>query len=89
MPRTPEQQAADDALTAAVEQCIAAYYSGDTPWTLTEYVVVTSQHRWDDDGDAVTAVGSIFRDGDVPIHRALGLVEYAAVRLRKHITDDD
>lgn len=89
MPRTPEQVAADDALTAAIEQVINVYYDGEHPWVLTEYVVVTAQQRWDDDGDSITAVGSVFRDGDVPVHRALGLVEYVGARLRKHISDDD
>lgn len=86
--RTPEQAAADDALTAAVERVLHAYSNGDA-WVLAEYVVVTSQHRFDDDGDPCTAVGVLMRDDDVPVHRALGLVEYASTRLRRRIGQGD
>lgn len=87
--RTPEQRAADDALTAAVEQALAAYSEPDRPWVLTEYVVVTAQQTYDEAGDGLTAVGCIYRDGDVPMHRVLGLLEYAATRTRKRIATDD
>lgn len=89
MKRTPEQIAADTALTEAIERAIAAYWTEGGAWVLTEYVVCVSQARWDDHGDQLTAVGVIYRDGDVPHHRALGLVEYVAARIRKQITDDD
>lgn len=87
--RTPEQVAADDALTAAIEQTLAAYDDGGQAYVLTEYVVVTSQQRFDEDGDGITAVGLMSRDCDVPLHRLLGLVEYAAARLRKSAAADD
>ncbi|MFI1197712.1 hypothetical protein ACH4T9_31250 [Micromonospora sp. NPDC020750] len=88
MSRTLEQVAADDALTAAIEQALAAYSDGQA-WVLTEYVVLTAQHRFADDGDSLTAVGTLYRDGDVPLHRALGLVGYAETRMRKLIAEDD
>ena len=82
MTRTPEQVAADEALTAAIEQTARAYGDDGQAWVTSEYVVAVAQHRFDDDGDPVTTVGLLYRDGDVPTHRALGLVEFAAVRLR-------
>lgn len=88
MARTPEQVAADDALTAAIEQVLAAYSDSERAWVLSEYVVITAQHRFDDDGDGITAIGCINRDSDVPLHRMLGLTEYAATRIRKRIADD-
>ncbi|NBE80326.1 hypothetical protein [Micromonospora rubida] len=88
MSRTPEQVAADDTLTAAIEQTLAAYSDGQ-PYVLTEYVVVTAQHSFADDGDSLTAIGCLSRDSDVPLHRMLGLVEYASTRLRKRATDDE
>ncbi|MEU0081380.1 hypothetical protein ABZY58_26060 [Micromonospora tulbaghiae] len=88
MSRTPEQVAADEALTAAIEQALLAY--GDSQaYVLTEYVVVTSQQRFDEEGNSITAIGFINRDGDVPYHRILGLLEYAATRTRKHIATDE
>jgi hypothetical protein len=88
MPRTPEQVEADDALTAAIEQVIRVYYAGEDAYVLSEYVVITCQQRYDDDGDGITAIGTMYRDGDVPPHRALGLLEYARARLKKTICDD-
>jgi hypothetical protein len=73
----------------AIEHVITAYYDSDEAWLLSEYVVLTAQQRFDDNGDSVTAVGTILRDGDVPLHRALGLVDYVATRLRMHAVDDD
>jgi hypothetical protein len=87
MSRTPEQRAADAALTAAIEQTLTAYADDGQAWILTEYVVLTAQTRYDD-GEASTAVGALYRDGDVPLHRALGLVEYASTRMRKTIAED-
>ncbi|MER7169158.1 hypothetical protein ABT336_24240 [Micromonospora sp. NPDC000207] len=88
MSRTPEQVAADAALTAAIEQALAVYSDGQ-PRVLTEYVVLTSQQSFDDEGDSVTAVGTLYRDSSVPLHRALGLVEYVAARMRKRVAEDD
>jgi hypothetical protein len=64
--RTPEQTAADDALTTALERVIIAYHGSDEAWVLSEYVAITAQHRFDDDGDGVTAVATVFRDADAP-----------------------
>jgi hypothetical protein len=86
--RTPEQVEADGALTEAVERCLRAYQEDGTAWALSEYVVISSQHRWDDDGDGITAVATLYRDSDVPVHRALGLVQYAATRMRALIAED-
>ena len=88
MARTPEQVEADDNLTAAIEQCMRAHADEDHPFVLTEYVVLTAHQGFDDDGDGVTAVGVLYRDGDVPTHRALGLMEYVGTRLRKVIAED-
>jgi hypothetical protein len=87
VPRTPEQIAADDNLTAAIEQCMRAHFDEEHPAVLTEYLVITSQRRWDEDGDAITAVGVIFREDNVPLHNALGLVEYVGAQMRRQITE--
>lgn len=84
--RTPEQKAADEQLTAAIEAHQRAY--GEPPAVLSEYVVLAASHRWDDDGEPVTAVALIYRDGDLPWHRALGLVELARTRMKAEIAAD-
>lgn len=88
MSRSGEQVAADDALTTAIERVLQAY-GDDQAYVLTEYVVVTSQQRFDEDGDGITAVGLMFRDSAVPTHRALGLCEYASTRLRHTVMQDE
>lgn len=65
-----------------------AHHGEERPFVLTEYVVITAQQGFDDDGDGLTAVGALYRDKDVPTHRALGLIEYVGARLRKNITED-
>lgn len=89
MSRTPEQVAADDALTLAIEGALQAYTDDGQAWVISEYVVITAQHRFDDDGDGLTAVGVLYRDGDVPTHRALGLLDFASTRMRQTICDPD
>ncbi len=88
MADTAEQKAADENLTAAIERALAAHSIEGEPYVLAEYIVITCQHRFDEDGDGITAVGYLSRDGDVPLHRSLGLAEYAAARLRKRICED-
>lgn len=84
--RSAEQKEADDALTNAIQRVILAYHGEDGRIT-SEYIVITSQHGWDEHGDGNTAVSMIFRDCDVPVHRALGLVEFAGACLRKEAAE--
>lgn len=86
--RTPQQLAADEQLREAAKAITAAYAS-DRAWVPMEYVLVYSMQSWDDEGDARTAVGTAVDSGTVPIHRLLGLLEYAATRYRKLINEDD
>ncbi|MBX4168058.1 hypothetical protein K3M35_05175 [Rhodococcus sp. DMU2021] len=87
MPRTPEQIAADDALTAAIENHQAAYHD-DNEGVLTDYLVIAGRTFWDDDGDQVEAVYLTVRDDSVSLSKQLGLVEFASLIVRRHITDD-
>lgn len=88
MGRSPEQKAADEALTAAVETVARLHFEDGHGWVMSEYVVLAAHHRYDEEGESYTAVSCIYRDGDVPIHRALGLLEYGAARMRSAIMED-
>ncbi len=88
MPRTAEQVAADELLTEAIHAVVKAYYDGNQTYVLGEYIVIAAQQGWNDDGDGVSANTMIQRDGDVALHRCLGLAEYAATRYRKAINED-
>lgn len=88
MARTEEQIAADNALTAAIEAVVRAY---DTEGNMQrfipiEYLVITARLGVDEDGYEETSTGLIFRDGDVPLPRCLGLVDYAQTQLRHQVT---
>lgn len=86
MSRTAEQKAADDALTAAIEQVRAAYCDDEPDGAvLTDYVVVQVWQGWDADGDGYTITASHPRDQDVPLYRLLGLLEYARARYREDL----
>lgn len=87
MTRTPEQVAADEALTAAIEAVQMAYH-GEPEGVLTTYVVVAKRRWWDEEGDSMTAVYIDVRDGDMPPDEQLGLVEYAAARIRRRVAAD-
>lgn len=88
--RTDEQRAADTALTEAITGVLAAYddSEGDRG-VLTEYVAVSAWQSWDDDGDGLTAIAVSPMNGDVPLHRLTGLLDYALTRMRARITDDE
>lgn len=85
MSRTPEQVAADDALTAAIEAAERAYHGDDSEGVLVSYVVIAKRKFWDSDGAGVTAISSINKDSDVSMDELLGLVEYASTRYRAEI----
>lgn len=90
MSRTPEQKAADEAVTAAVEAQLAAYSEpGEEPALLTDYVVLSAQRGFDDDGRSFTTYASMPRDGDLPIHVLLGLTAYAAANYKQMATAED
>lgn len=93
MPRTPEQVTADEALTEAIQRCWRAYYEGEpyaddgvpveaaAEGVMMEYLVIGTMRNFDNEGDPYTHVFHIYRDGDVPVHRLLGMLEYARLRL--------
>lgn len=87
MPRTPEQKAADEALTAAIEAVWDAYADDPDRGVLTDYTVVGACAGFDEDGDRLTLVGAFTRDGNVPIHVQIGLLEYRLARLRDILND--
>lgn len=76
--RTDEQRAADEALTAAIARSMQAY-----EWTdglLTDYVIVTVQQSFTDDGDMGTSTGLLYRDNGLPYYRILGLLQVARLQ---------
>jgi hypothetical protein len=89
MSRTPEQRAADNALTAAIESVWAAYDNDPDRGVLTDFIVVAARAGFDDDGDRWTSVGTFTRDNSVPLHVQLGLLEHRGTRIRAIVNDPD
>lgn len=96
MARTPEQKAADEALTAAIEACRDAYFQDemkddpdvpDGPGMTMEYLVIATATLVGDNGETYTRVYSLNKDDDVPVHRLVGLVEYTRMRYTKLVGD--
>jgi hypothetical protein len=85
--RTPEQRESDAALTAAIEQSMLAY--GWTDGLLTDYVVVTVQQSFDEDGTMGSSYGSLYRDNGIPYYRILGLLRAATLTAEHaYLTDE-
>lgn len=77
MPRTPEQKAAGQQLTEAIQAYIASYgWGGDG--ILGDYLVVCEQVRFDEDGDVDSNYNIFYREGSMPEHRVEGLVSVAS-----------
>lgn len=85
--RTPEQKAADKALTAALEQVREAYHDyhfGEgtpEPGVLTDYVVIANFSLIDDEEDEISTVLCHPKNGYLPLRNQLSLARYATVRL--------
>jgi hypothetical protein len=92
MDRTAEQVAADDALTAALQNVFRAYADeGEDPdlYLLTDYVVVSAGTRFDDAGTSWSRVSMTYRDSDVPAYRAMGLLSFALARCQAYVQSDE
>lgn len=74
MPRTPEQRAADEQVTAAIDACRRAYFPHGANELLTDYVVAYVTATYDENGDSAGGIGVIVRDNDLPPHRVRGLL---------------
>lgn len=89
MPRTPEQVAADEALTAAIDAVWRAYDDDPDPGYLLDYIVIAARRGFTDDGDNWTSVGSFARDDSVPTHVQLGLLQHRLTSLKYSIGADE
>lgn len=78
--RSSEQEAADQALTDAIERVRQAYFPIDAMTIINEYVVCVAVTEIE--GDViVNSTVNLYRDGDIPTHRAIGLFEMAKINM--------
>jgi len=85
MARTEEQKAADEALTAALEECHRVYFGADQGVIMTDYLAVVAHQGIVGDGTSKTVISTLVRDGDIPNYRVLGLIEYAHSAMRNGV----
>ncbi len=87
MIRSPEQIAADDALTAAIEAVHHAYHGDGVEGMLVTYLVLAQRQYVDDENDAVIEDYASPRDNYVPIAHQIGMLEMHGARLRAQIAE--
>ena len=56
---------------------------------LTEWVVLTSHHHFDDDGDTISQNGKLLPPGLIPLHHVMGLLDFELTRLRAEAARED
>ena len=71
---TPEQRAANERLSEAIQEARRAYGYEDG-YLVTDWVVLTAETRFDEAGDQICAYGRLHIDGALADHRVLGLLE--------------
>jgi hypothetical protein len=95
MSRTPEQIAADDGVTKAIEEWLRAYHfdgSDDNdgiPRVLTDYVILMATQGWDSDGEAMTGYPYCLRDSALPHYRSLGLIQIGLELIASSMNEED
>lgn len=88
MPQTPEQKAANNALTDAINACVEAYGFRDGTMVNTNYMVIVEQTGFDDDGDMSSGIVRLSKDGDMPWTSILGLLRCATLAAERAYSRD-
>lgn len=83
--RTPEQRAADESLTQAIDAIVAAYYPDIQLTILGDYLVCGALSGLE--GDSL--VFSHPKDGDFPFYRQMGLIDYIHARHKAIVGEED
>lgn len=83
MPLTPEQQKASDWLHESIKDYMDQLAYNDGSMVITDWVVCVAQQGFAPDGEGMTGVSYLVKDGQLSWHRMLGLIE--AVRLRMQV----
>jgi hypothetical protein len=84
---TPEQKAANEAIGEAIKSAQRAY-GYDERFMVTDWVVLTAETRFDDDGEQISAYARIYQNGSMPDYRVLGLLEVHASYVRDHLREE-
>ena len=83
--RTEEQIAADNNLTDAITKCLQAYSDGDYDFVLSDYAILMTASRINDDNEVETSYPTLLRDGDLPWYKVIGLIEMHRALAKAHM----
>lgn len=84
-------KAVDVALDNCVDDLNRAYSERDLEnvGVVVDYILVYATRRYDEEGDAVTAYGTVWPSDQRTSHYAgLGLLEYAREKIKRQLFDD-
>lgn len=88
MGQSPEKSAATERLDAAIKEALRAYaYDENTPLVV-DWVVAVAQQGVDAEGDAISAYCHLFPEGEMPPHRAIGLLKVVGDYLARSWAED-
>jgi hypothetical protein len=84
--RTPEQIAADNALTDAITECARAYGALDEEgWTVGDFVVCLEYQGYMEDTIGRHRYGYLLPGDFMPAHRVLGLLRQTEIDLTEDV----
>lgn len=86
--RTAFQRQADTDLEEAIKNVLRAYHDVDNEFLLTEYVVLTTNIKIDDDGHQITSYARAYRDNNMPYHQILGLLDVHRTLVKSHLLEE-
>lgn len=90
MGRTPEQKAADEALTAAVDAAMLAYGYVEPGSVPVHYMVLVEQRIFGKNDDSpATGLVTLYKDGVMPWVSILGLLRAATLRTEHTYAEGD
>jgi hypothetical protein len=89
MKRTPEQEAADEQLRAAIDQVTRAYDLIDDGSIIADYVVVGAAQRLDEEHGDETQMFYAMPGGTMPHYRVIGLLRAELAYLERDVSEGD
>lgn len=87
---SPAERLAYDQLTEAVDNVIRARgWDQDGRMLLTDFLVVAVHQGWDGRGNNVSGYLVMYRDGEMPYNRSLGLLMCGMEQLKRQFNEPD
>lgn len=89
MTKTPEQAAADDALSQALVDACKAYGHLEEGWAIGDYVIAIEYTPFSDEFIGRERYGYVLPSDYLPTHRVLGLLDVTTRAVREQSEDEE